>query len=265
MVVSGLVPSDTLHSKLRGGLPLPVPVSFTSWPDSTLSGETRLEVTTGFGSSTLTTLLTVSHPRALHTCRVTVLSPGVEKVTAGADCVDVPAQAAAGMIDRVDKVSSPARLSPDRRPCTAAFEACGIGSSLICDQAIAFLPPGQATVWFPPVRPPSDRMGAMQTDERILSGAPDPEDLGVEPSLRPRQIDEYIGQRKIIENLKVFIRAARERRESLDHVLLFGPPGLGKTTLAHIISVEMGAPLRITAGPVLERAGDLAAILTNLD
>jgi Holliday junction DNA helicase RuvB len=108
-------------------------------------------------------------------------------------------------------------------------------------------------------------MGAMQTDERILSGIPDPEDLGVEPSLRPRQIDEYIGQRKIIENLKVFIRAARERRESLDHVLLFGPPGLGKTTLAHIISVEMGAPLRITAGPVLERAGDLAAILTNLD
>jgi Holliday junction DNA helicase RuvB len=108
-------------------------------------------------------------------------------------------------------------------------------------------------------------MGAMQTDERILSGIPDPEDLGVEPSLRPRQIDEYIGQRKIIDNLKVFIRAARERRESLDHVLLFGPPGLGKTTLAHIISVEMGAPLRITAGPVLERAGDLAAILTNLD
>jgi Holliday junction DNA helicase RuvB len=108
-------------------------------------------------------------------------------------------------------------------------------------------------------------MGAMRTDERILSGVPDPEDLGVEPSLRPRQIDEYIGQRKIIENLKVFIRAARERRESLDHVLLFGPPGLGKTTLAHIISVEMGAPLRITAGPVLERAGDLAAILTNLD
>jgi Holliday junction DNA helicase RuvB len=108
-------------------------------------------------------------------------------------------------------------------------------------------------------------MGAMQTDERILSGIPDPEDLGVEPSLRPRQIDEYIGQRKIIDNLKVFIRAALERRESLDHVLLFGPPGLGKTTLAHIISVEMGAPLRITAGPVLERAGDLAAILTNLD
>ena len=120
-----------------------------------VEGETRVEVTTGFGSSTLITLVMVSHPPGLHTSRETILSPGVEKVTAGAGCVDVPPQAA-GVSDRIDNVSSPARLGLDRRPCTAAFEACGIGSSLICDQAIDFHLRGQATVWFPPSAPQSD-------------------------------------------------------------------------------------------------------------
>jgi Holliday junction DNA helicase RuvB len=82
--------------------------------------------------------------------------------------------------------------------------------------------------------------------------------------LRPKSLDEFIGQQKIKENLKVFIEAARKRNEPLDHVLLYGPPGLGKTTLAHIIAREMGANIRITSGPAIERPGDLAAILTNI-
>ncbi len=86
-----------------------------------------------------------------------------------------------------------------------------------------------------------------------------------EASLRPKVFDEYFGQEKIKENLKVFIEAAKLRREPIDHVLLAGPPGLGKTTLAGIIASEMGANLRVTSGPAIEKAGDLAAILTNLD
>jgi len=88
---------------------------------------------------------------------------------------------------------------------------------------------------------------------------------GVEDSLRPTSLDEFVGQDKLRENLRVFMRAARERGEPLDHALFYGPPGLGKTALAHVIAREMGAPLRVTAGPVIERAGDLAAIVTNLE
>jgi Holliday junction DNA helicase RuvB len=91
------------------------------------------------------------------------------------------------------------------------------------------------------------------------------EDLGVEESLRPKSLDEFVGQRAVVANLRVFVQAARERGEPLDHALFSGPPGLGKTALAHVIAREMGRPLRATSGPVIERAGDLAAILTSLE
>ena len=102
-------------------------------------------------------------------------------------------------------------------------------------------------------------------ENRIMNTGYTAEDSDVEASLRPKKLDDYIGQEKVKDNLKIYIEAAKQRNDPLDHVLLYGPPGLGKTTLSNIIAAEMGVNIRITSGPAIEKQGDLAAILTNLN
>ena len=103
------------------------------------------------------------------------------------------------------------------------------------------------------------------SEDRLISADAVTEELSQDRALRPKLLTDYVGQDEVCEQMDIFIRAATQRREALDHVLIFGPPGLGKTTLSHIIAHEMQVNLRQTSGPVLEKAGDLAAILTNLE
>jgi holliday junction DNA helicase RuvB len=107
-------------------------------------------------------------------------------------------------------------------------------------------------------------MKEKEVKTRIISGKPSADDVSLDTNLRPRRLSDFIGQGKVKSNLEIAIAAAQKRREPLDHIILYGPPGLGKTTLAYIIAVEMGVNIRVSSGPAIERPGDLAAILTNL-